>query len=559
MSKRSFDELLAKKGIKPTNFVYKPILPTTSQSHQQEPTKQQTVAKANLKAQQEFIKCLNDQQRTIYDEIVEKNKPQLKMFITGEAGTGKSYLIKALSFIDGYGIVAPTAVCAAKMDAKTIHKFFMIPFDADFHKRPFNRSVANKIAQLDTLVVDEISMVKYKLFNCMNLICQQSRNDSRFFGGLNVILVGDFFQLQPIFDPGESSKLLFEYPEIWNQLDVKILIQNMRQNDNVFIQNLNRIRRGVELDTAIDYFNQFYDPNIDKIEISKRKDMVYITPLCSTAKKINIETMLWFKNEFEKNHTSSDMDDSQPVNSNIERKKIKLNEQQPTVINNSLLMKCKENTLEGNDDNIISKNRTCISVCAPVTQRTLIHRTMTKISFLPKNIIPIPVDSLDATVPEILIIYTGMRLMVTKNLTPEIFNGLSVYVEKIENFMSKNQQTLTASITVSYDVKGFKAYHTFSGISDFYTYKSSEGSWYCVKGLALTYGYATTINKSQGQTLPAAIINLKGTFTTGMAYVALSRLPNTNHLKLVHPLRKNQIMVDPNVLAFNEIIKKFSD
>ncbi|MGI4814540.1 MAG: ATP-dependent DNA helicase [Janthinobacterium lividum] len=420
---------------------------------------------------------LNQGQREIYNLIMnEKKEGPLKLFITGKAGTGKSHLIRALALNSGFGVVSPTAASAKVMGGQTIHSFFKIrPYDNYYKDNPIDSAVKQKINAISTLIIDEISMVRPCLLDVMETICRKARGEDEFFGGMNILLFGDFCQLLPIFEPGEDKRLLFEY-ELWSKFEQKILTENMRQRDEEYIINLNRIRMGIELEIAVNYFNNFYDPDIDSMSIEERHQTTFLVPRKAMAQNINMMIMLWFH----ENHTG-----------------------------------------EG----------------------TLISRQKTPVTYVPREKMNsvIKFADIDSILPNDLVIYKGMRFMVTKNLNPLIYNGLIVTVEDIVSV--KRGDDCIDQIRVSYDGKST---FIFDGLYSFYTYDG--GKPFKIDGLPLNYAYASTINKCQGLSLPSAVVDLRGSFGAGMVYVALSRVSDITKLKLASKLEMNEIIIDSRVL-----------
>ena len=135
------------------------------------------------------------------------------VLITGKAGTGKSTLLR--TFLDSVEeknvlVTAPTGVAALNVGGFTIHKAFgfrpgMYPDDLKSGGKYRASSATAKLLQtVDILVVDEISMVRADLFDMMNLALQRMRKDTRPFGGVQLVLVGDLLQLPPVVTDDES-------------------------------------------------------------------------------------------------------------------------------------------------------------------------------------------------------------------------------------------------------------------------------------------------------------------------------------------------------------------
>jgi ATP-dependent DNA helicase PIF1 len=130
------------------------------------------------------------------------------VFVTGVAGTGKSLVLKkALEYIennyenDEYVAVAPTGSTAIALEGQTMHSFAGIGVPkiyTDFSKTKSNKKTAKKWKSLKILVLDEVSMVSGEFFDSLSVIVSDIRNDPRPFGGIQLVVCGDFLQLSPI-------------------------------------------------------------------------------------------------------------------------------------------------------------------------------------------------------------------------------------------------------------------------------------------------------------------------------------------------------------------------
>ena len=136
------------------------------------------------------------------------------IFITGKAGTGKSSLIRYLKKNTKKNLVllAPTAIAALNINAKTIHSFFNFPFHiitkGDI-KKHYNKRLINKI---DAILIDEASMLRPDIVDAINLTLQATRDNDLAFGGIQMILVGDLYQLPPVVTNNEIEIMSNLYP-----------------------------------------------------------------------------------------------------------------------------------------------------------------------------------------------------------------------------------------------------------------------------------------------------------------------------------------------------------
>ena len=213
------------------------------------------------------------------------------VFLTGKAGTGKSYVIER--FIEelakenrNYLVVAPTGIAAMNVGGVTIHRSFGASLQPQISKNI--QSVPDVVLQADIIIVDEISMCRVDLFDYMVRVIAKAETTS--MKRKQLVVVGDFFQLPPVTTDADYKVLKEFYPEYdkgfafesenWQDLDFKMieLTEVQRQKDMPFIDALNKIRIGDE--SAVAFFNEQASPT------KKEKGIV----LCATnkeAKKMN--------------------------------------------------------------------------------------------------------------------------------------------------------------------------------------------------------------------------------------------------------------------------------
>jgi ATP-dependent exoDNAse (exonuclease V) alpha subunit len=177
------------------------------------------------------------------------------VFVSGKAGTGKTTLIRflkaQLSELN-IAVLGPTGISALTLEGQTIHSFFGFP------PKPLTREDIRKkqdrslYENLDLLILDEISMVRADMMDAINLSLQLNRNRRALFGGVQVLLVGDLFQLPPVIASAEEKKLFqtryaspyfFDADCIKGTGLIRIELEKVfRQTDENFISLLNSIR-----------------------------------------------------------------------------------------------------------------------------------------------------------------------------------------------------------------------------------------------------------------------------------------------------------------------------
>jgi ATP-dependent DNA helicase PIF1 len=177
------------------------------------------------------------------------------IFLTGPGGTGKSFLIKAMveeakTTGKACHVCALTGCAAVLLDCKatTIHSWSgigMMNSDDDTIVRRISqkKELKGHWKGIDVLIVDEVSMMSKRMFELLNKIAKRIRGKDTPFGGIQVIFVGDFFQLPPIEKDGfcfESDHWFEVFPKD-QHLELKTFF---RQSDPVYIDILMKVRKG---------------------------------------------------------------------------------------------------------------------------------------------------------------------------------------------------------------------------------------------------------------------------------------------------------------------------
>jgi len=205
---------------------------------------------------------LSTEQQYAFDKFVRKEN----LFITGPGGTGKTALIKHLvAYMKNHNIVHQVCAmtgCASvllKCNARTLHSWSGIKLAKGPIERIAESVVNNPTAvkawkSIRVLIVDEVSMMSYKIFELLDMIGQMMKLTNLPFGGIQVVFTGDFYQLPPVGSISEpdTCKFCFESP-LWyrtfplqNHVELKTMF---RQKDPLYIEILSKIRTG-ELDTS---------------------------------------------------------------------------------------------------------------------------------------------------------------------------------------------------------------------------------------------------------------------------------------------------------------------
>ncbi len=201
------------------------------------------------------------------------------VFLTGKAGTGKSTLLSYFRKTTKKStvVLAPTGVSALNVEGQTIHSFFGFKPNVTVESA---RKAARKThqpelySQLDMLIVDEISMVRADLLDCMDVFMQTVLHSKRPFGGKQVVFIGDLYQLSPVVTSDEKlffsevydspyffSSNVMERPDF--DIQLVELDKIYRQTDVVFIELLNGIRTNSITDEQLACLNARVSPNFE--------------------------------------------------------------------------------------------------------------------------------------------------------------------------------------------------------------------------------------------------------------------------------------------------------
>eukprot|EP00752_Nemacystus_decipiens_P004875 g4437.t1 len=201
----------------------------------------------------QILEGLCEEQRHVID-LVLKGK---SVFFTGAAGTGKSFLLKKLHQALRYANKGPntfmtgtTGKAAVGIGGCTIHSFAGIGLGKESTPELVGRVQRSRNAQkrwglCEVLVIDEISMMEADLFDKLNIVAQRMKGNSRPFGGVQLVLCGDFFQLPPVGIGRGSTKFCFQAKTWDTSLDQSIVLKQVfRQKDPFFLKILHEMREG---------------------------------------------------------------------------------------------------------------------------------------------------------------------------------------------------------------------------------------------------------------------------------------------------------------------------
>lgn len=191
-------------------------------------------------------------------------KSGANVFLTGSAGTGKTYVLnKYIQYLKArkvpVSITASTGIAATHLQGTTIHAWSGIGIKDSLSLRNLRdlrqkKYLKKHIEKTKVLIIDEISMLHKKQFDLVNEVLQFFRENEKAFGGIQVVLCGDFFQLPPIGSSGETNRDKFSFmSQSWLNANLSIcyLTDQFRQTDSELNDVLNEIRKGSVTEKSI--------------------------------------------------------------------------------------------------------------------------------------------------------------------------------------------------------------------------------------------------------------------------------------------------------------------
>ena len=189
------------------------------------------------------------------DQALEILKSGQNVFLTGSAGTGKTFLLnKFIEYLKNekikVSVTASTGIAATHLEGITIHSWSGMGIEDKLSDKQIKgllkkEELCERIKETEVLIIDEISMLDASRLNLVDKICKEAKKPFLSFGGLQIIMCGDFFQLPPV-NKGREKEIKFAYDSLaWEQANIKVCYldkQHRQQNDFEFINILNSIR-----------------------------------------------------------------------------------------------------------------------------------------------------------------------------------------------------------------------------------------------------------------------------------------------------------------------------
>ncbi|NOZ45464.1 MAG: AAA family ATPase [Chlorobi bacterium] len=255
------------------------------------------------------------------------NNTNQHIFLTGKAGTGKTTFLREIIQVTHKNVViaAPTGIAAINAGGVTLHSLFQLPFGAFIPENNINAEnitfqlntpksllasiQMNKykralLQEMELLIIDEVSMLRADLLDAIDSILKSiRRKNNKPFGGVQVLFIGDLFQLPPIVKDNEWNVLrnyykgmyFFNASALQNNQPVYLEFEEIfRQSDPEFINILNHFRENCLDESDIKILNKHYKPDFKP---SSNENYIYLTTHNYKADKINSEKLQELKDK----------------------------------------------------------------------------------------------------------------------------------------------------------------------------------------------------------------------------------------------------------------------
>ncbi len=218
------------------------------------------------------------------DTALEILKTGVNVFLTGEPGSGKTHTVnRYVAYLKERGvkvaITASTGIAATHIGGVTIHSWSGIGIRKELSPSDIsniNKYAAKKIKNVAVLIIDEISMLNSNTLGLVDLVMKAARHSEASFGGMQVVFVGDFFQLPPVSRVGDSPSQFAFVSAAWQGAEPSVcyLSEQHRQSDSVFLELLTAIRSG---DVSEDHCKHL-DSRLAKSDSAEVKNLTTLFP-----------------------------------------------------------------------------------------------------------------------------------------------------------------------------------------------------------------------------------------------------------------------------------------
>ncbi|MDP1743542.1 MAG: PIF1 family DEAD/DEAH box helicase [Candidatus Amesbacteria bacterium] len=207
------------------------------------------------------------------DQALKILKKGNNVFLTGAAGSGKTYVLgKFIEYLKAknvaVGITASTGIAATHLSGMTIHSWTGIGIkdfltDKDLDAILGKKYLKTRFHKANILIIDEISMLHAHRLDMIDRVCRAFKEKDTAFGGMQIVMCGDFFQLPPVTRGEEAGDFAYK-SNIWNNMDLSIcyLEEQYRQSDRAFLRVLSDIRTDSVNDDTVNYLLERYNQEV---------------------------------------------------------------------------------------------------------------------------------------------------------------------------------------------------------------------------------------------------------------------------------------------------------
>lgn len=226
-----------------------------------------------MESQEDFLQniesSLNGDQYSVFKQCI---KGDLSILCTGQGGTGKSWLLECIvKYFRQYrkdlniAVTASTGIASFNIGGMTLHRFVGAGIEENDIKAMTERASAGASkaywANTHILIIDEVSMVSATFFESISQVGSKIRNDERPFGGIRLLMFGDFLQLPPVAKSGDLGKRVF-HTDAWKQINPRVmqLTAVVRQSNQFFRDVLAGIRYGICTELAEEFILSLQRP-----------------------------------------------------------------------------------------------------------------------------------------------------------------------------------------------------------------------------------------------------------------------------------------------------------
>ncbi|TDZ71815.1 ATP-dependent DNA helicase PIF1 [Colletotrichum trifolii] len=473
------------------------------------------VLQSNMPKLKSSVIALTKEQKHVQSLVVDKGQ---SVFFTGPAGTGKSVLMRSIIAElkkkwardpERLAITASTGLAACNIGGQTLHSFSGIGLGKEdvptlVKKIRRNPKAKNRWLRTKALIIDEVSMVDGELFDKLSQIGRTIRNNGKPWGGIQLVVTGDFFQLPPVPDGDKTrdSKFAFE-AATWNTaIDHTIgLTQVFRQRDPVFANMLNEMRLGRISEETVQAFKKLTRPVVsqDGLEVTE------LFPTRMEVDRANVGRLRSLQGQTKKFEA---MDTGDPAI----RDKLLQNMMAPKSIE-----------LKVGAQVMLIKNM----------DETLVNGSLGKVvKFMSEG-------SFDAWST------TDYGSDMDEDPEARARRKIKAFSREVEDATKGNHEFPVVEFSA---VDGTS--RTILCVPEDWKVETPTGEVQASRSqLPLILAWALSIHKAQGQTLERVKVDLGKVFEKGQAYVALSRATCQEGLQVLR-FQKDKVMAHPRVVQF---------